>query len=81
MHGICKEQNITLPGQLFHERQCAVLNMSGKSYSGNFNIMYAAACEEKFLGFVCLANQGLVPSGKILLQTRTGVAALCMKLA
>lgn len=55
--------------------------MSGNSYSGNFNIMYAAACEEKFLGFVCLANHGLVPSGKILLQTRTGVAALCMKLA
>ncbi|XP_052720736.1 uncharacterized protein LOC128192229 [Crassostrea angulata] len=62
MHGICKEENKTLPGQLFHERQCAVLNMSGNSYSGNFNIMYAAACEEKFLGFVCLANHGLVPS-------------------
>lgn len=81
MHGICKEENKTLLGQLFHERQCAVLNMSGNSYSGNFNIMYAAACEEKVLGFVCLANHGLVPSGKILLQTRTGVAALCMKLA
>lgn len=80
MHDICKEENITLPGQLFHERQCAVLNMSGNSYSGNFNIMYAAACEEKFLGFVCLANYGLVPSGKILLQTLTSVAALCMEL-
>lgn len=78
MNDKCEEENITLSGQLFHERQCAVLNMSGNSYSGNSNIIYAAACEENFLGFVCLANYGLIPNGKFLLQIFKCVAAVSM---
>uniref|UniRef100_K1RAX5 C-type lectin domain-containing protein n=1 Tax=Magallana gigas TaxID=29159 RepID=K1RAX5_MAGGI len=32
------EQTVTLHGQLFHERQYAVLNMSGPSHSANSNL-------------------------------------------
>lgn len=58
----CVEANISLPGQLFHERQCAVLNMSSDTKS---NILYADHCEGNAFGFACLGHYGTVPDGKL----------------
>lgn len=58
---------ITLHGQLFHERQYAVLNMSGPSHSANSNLTYADSCNDRELGFVCIDLHGKIPSGKFLL--------------
>lgn len=63
----CTEKTLTLPGELFHERQCAVLNMSGPSHSGNSNLTYADSCTGRELGFVCVDIYGEIPSGKFLL--------------
>lgn len=52
------EQTITLHGQLFHERQYAVLNMSGPSHSANSNLTYADSCNDRELGFVCIDLHG-----------------------
>lgn len=41
------ELTITLHGQLFHERQYAVLNMSGPSHSANSNLTYADSCNDR----------------------------------
>lgn len=60
----CIEKSFTIPGQLFHERQCAVLNMSEPSYSGNPNLLYADSCNGRELGFVCLKSSGKTPKGK-----------------
>eukprot|EP00105_Crassostrea_gigas_P042727 XP_019926875.1 PREDICTED: uncharacterized protein LOC105337962 [Crassostrea gigas] len=57
----CIEKSFTIPGQLFHERQCAVLNMSEPSYSGNPNLLYADSCNGRELGFVCLKSSGKIP--------------------
>lgn len=65
----CEEVNITLPGQLFQERQCAVLNMSGPSYSGNSRVIYAEDCEGRTLGFVCLVSYGDVIKGTVCMQS------------
>lgn len=64
----CIEKSFTIPGQLFHERQCAVLNMSEPSYSGNPNLLYADSCNGRELGFVCLKSSGKIPKGKFLFQ-------------
>lgn len=61
------EQTITLHGQRFHERQYAVLNMSGPSHSANSNLTYADSCNDRKLGFVCIDLHGKIPSGKFLL--------------
>lgn len=58
----CVEANIVIPGQLFYERQCAVLNMSSASKS---NILYADNCEGNAFGFACLGQYGTVPNGKL----------------
>lgn len=58
----CVEANISLPGQLFHERQCAVLNMSSDTKS---NILYADQCAGNAFGFACLGHYGTVPDGKL----------------
>lgn len=65
----CEEVNITLPGQLFQERQCAVLNMSGPSYSGNSRVIYAEDCEGRTLGFVCLVSYGDILKGTVCMQS------------
>lgn len=59
------EINITLPGQIFYERQCAVLNMSRSS--AHSNTLYAERCEGKAFGFVCLQKIGKIPDGKLLI--------------
>lgn len=56
------ELAITLHGQLFHERQYAVLNMSGPSHSANSNLTYADSCNDRELGFVCIDLHGKIPS-------------------
>eukprot|EP00105_Crassostrea_gigas_P021899 XP_011441213.1 PREDICTED: uncharacterized protein LOC105337960 [Crassostrea gigas] len=55
----CVEANIVIPGQLFYERQCAVLNMSSATKS---NILYADNCEGNAFGFACLGQYGTVPN-------------------
>lgn len=63
----CIEKTLTLPGELFHERQCGVLNMSGPSHSGNSNLTYADSCNGRELGFVCVDVHEKIPSGNFLL--------------
>lgn len=65
----CEEINVTLPGQHFHERQCAVLNMSRLSYLGNSRVIYAEACEGRTLGFVCLLSYRDVLKGAVCMQS------------
>lgn len=80
----CTEKTLTLPGELFHERQCAVLNMSGPSHSENSNLSYADSCTGRELGFVCVDIYGEIPSGKFLLQDiivrDLPLFSLCMKI-
>lgn len=61
---LCERNDVYYPGQLYHERQCAVLNMSGSVFAGNSHIIYAENCEGRQLGFVCLSNHGQVPTCK-----------------
>nr|XP_022325995.1 uncharacterized protein LOC111125970 [Crassostrea virginica] len=58
----CERTDVYYPGQLYHERQCAVLNMSGSVFAGNSHIIYAENCEGRQLGFACITHHGLIPT-------------------
>ncbi|XP_062586022.1 uncharacterized protein LOC134247708 [Saccostrea cucullata] len=58
----CHETTMTISGQNWLEKQCAVLNMSA-AHPGDKLMLYATSCEGHTFGFVCLEAQGEIPNG------------------